>query len=135
MDFPGGSDGKEPACNSGDLGSIPGLGRTLGEGKGSPFQYSYLENSLDWGTKRNAYSPWGHKESDTTDQLSLSLFIFQWLRGKAFACNEGNLGSTPGSGRSLGKGNGSPLQYSFLENPMDRGAWWTTVHKVAMSQT
>ena len=47
MVFPGGSDGKEPACNAGNLGSISGLGRTLGEGKGSPFQYSYLENSMD----------------------------------------------------------------------------------------
>ena len=45
--FPGGSDGKESACNAGDLGSIPGLGRSSGEGKGYPFQYSGLENSMD----------------------------------------------------------------------------------------
>ena len=45
--FPGGSAGKESACNVGDLGSIPGLGRSPGEGKGYPFQYSGLENSLD----------------------------------------------------------------------------------------
>ena len=44
-------------------------------------------------------------------------------------------GSIPGSGRSLGGGNGNPLQYSCLENPMDRGAWWATVHRVAKSQT
>ena len=44
------------------------------------------------------------------------------------ACNAGNLGSIPGSGRSLGEKNGNPLQYSCLENPMDRGAWWATVH-------
>ena len=44
-------------------------------------------------------------------------------------------GSTPGSGRSLGEGNGNPLQYSCLENPMDRGTWWATVHRVAKSQT
>ena len=43
--------------------------------------------------------------------------------GKVSACNVGDLGSTPGSGRSLGEGNGNPLQYSCLENPMDRGAW------------
>ena len=42
-----------------------------------------------------------------------------------------DLGSIPGSGRSLGVGNGNPLQFSCLENPMDRGAWWTTVHWVA----
>ena len=47
MGFPGGSAGKESACNVGDLGSIPGLGRSPGEGKGYPFQYSGLENSMD----------------------------------------------------------------------------------------
>ena len=54
---------------------------------------------------------------------------------KAFASNAGNPGSIPGSGRSPGEGNGNPLQYSCLENPMDRGAWWATVHGVAKSQT
>ena len=47
MGFPGGSDGEESACNAGDLGSIPGLGRSPGEGKGYPLQYSCLENSMD----------------------------------------------------------------------------------------
>ena len=46
-----------------------------------------------------------------------------------------DMGSVPGWGRSPEGGNGNPLQYSFLENPMDRGAWWTTVHGVAKSQT
>ena len=50
------------------------------------------------------------------------------------ASNAGDLGSIPGSGRSLGEGNGNPLQYSCLENPMDGGAWWATVHGVAKSQ-
>ena len=44
-------------------------------------------------------------------------------------------GSIPESGRSLGGGHGNPLQYSCLENPMDRGVWWATVHGVAKSQT
>ena len=44
-------------------------------------------------------------------------------------------GSVPGSGRSSGGGNGSPLQHSCLGNPMDRGAWWATVQRVAQSQT
>ena len=44
------------------------------------------------------------------------------------------MGLIPGSGRSSGEGNGNPLQYSCLENPMDRGAWWTTVHGVAESR-
>ena len=64
MGLPCGSASKESACNAGDLGSIPGLGRSPGEGKGYPLQYSGLENSMD-------YRPWGRKESDTTDQLSL----------------------------------------------------------------
>ena len=55
--------------------------------------------------------------------------------GKASAYNAGNPGSIPGLGRSPGEGNGNPFQYSCLENPMDRGAWWTTVHGVAKSQT
>ena len=54
---------------------------------------------------------------------------------KASACNAGDLGSIPGLGRSPGEGNGNPLQYSCLENPMDRGAWWATVHGVAKSRT
>ena len=50
---------------------------------------------------------------------------------KDFAYNAGDPGSIPGSGRSPGEGNGNPLQYSCLENPMDRGAWRITVHSVA----
>ena len=46
-----------------------------------------------------------------------------------------DLSSIPGLGRSRGGGNGNPLQYSCLENPMDRGAWWATVHRVAESRT
>ena len=54
---------------------------------------------------------------------------------KASAYNSRDPGLIPGSGRSPGEGNGNPLQYSCLENPMDRGAWWATVHGVAKSQT
>ena len=54
---------------------------------------------------------------------------------KASACNAGDSGSIPGLGRSPGEGNGNQLQYSCLENPMDRGAWQVTVHRVANSQT
>ena len=46
-----------------------------------------------------------------------------------------DMGSIPGSGRSPGEGRGNPLQYSCLENPMDRGAWWAIVHGVAKSRT
>ena len=54
---------------------------------------------------------------------------------KVSACNAGDLGLIPGLGRSHGEGNGNPLQYSCLENPMDGEAWWATVHGVAKSQT
>ena len=55
--------------------------------------------------------------------------------GKVSACNVGDLGSIPGSGRSSGKGNGNPLQYPCLENPMDGGAWYAIVNEVTKSQT
>ena len=61
MGFPCSSVGKESACSAEDLGLISGLGRSPGEGKGSPLQYSGLENSMDM------YSPWGRKESNTTE--------------------------------------------------------------------
>ena len=68
--FPGGSDSKEFACNAADLGSIPGSGSFPGEGNGSPLQYCCLENPH--GPRSLAdYSPWGHKESDTTEQPML----------------------------------------------------------------
>ena len=54
---------------------------------------------------------------------------------KASACNAGDLGSIPELERSPGEGNGNPLQYSFLENPMDGGAWWATVPGVTKDQT
>ena len=55
--------------------------------------------------------------------------------GKESACTAGDPVSIPGSGRSPGEGNDNPLQCSFLENPMDRGAWWATIHGVAKNQT
>ena len=55
--------------------------------------------------------------------------------GKESACNAGDPGSIPGSGRSPGEENGNPLQYSCLGNPMDRGTWWATVHGVIKSWT
>ena len=55
--------------------------------------------------------------------------------GKESACSAGDLGSVPGSERSSGEGNGNPLQYSCLENSVDRGAWWASVHGIAKNQT
>ena len=67
MGFPDSSVGKESACNTGDLVSVPGLGRSLGEGKGYPLQYSGLENSMD------CIVHGGRKAYKKTEQLSLSL--------------------------------------------------------------
>ena len=55
--------------------------------------------------------------------------------GKESSCNAGDLGSIPESGRSPREGNGNPLHYSCLENPMDGGAWWATVPRITKSQT
>ena len=58
-----------------------------------------------------------------------------WLSGKEPICQAGDADSIPGLGRFPGEGNGNPLHYSCLENPMDRGAWWATIHGVAKSWT
>ena len=74
-------------------------------------------------------------------KYSISQFVFtskgfpDGSEVKASACNEGGLGLIPGSRRSPGEGNGNPLQYPCLENLMDGGAWWATVHGVTKSQT
>ena len=65
MGFPGGSGVKASARNAGDLGSIPGLGRSPGEGNSNPLHYSCLGSTMDRGVWW-ATSPWGRKESDTT---------------------------------------------------------------------
>ena len=64
----GGSLGKESAYNAGDPSSIPGWGRSSGEGNVYPLQYAYLGNPMDRGAWQATYSPWGHKELDTTEQ-------------------------------------------------------------------
>ena len=69
LDFPGGSDGKESACSVGDLGFIPGSGRSLGVGNGNPLQYSCLENSMDKGAWQVTVR--GHKGSNMTERLTL----------------------------------------------------------------
>ena len=71
--FPGGSEDKASACNAGDLGSIPGLGRSPGEGNGNPLQYSCLENPMDQGAWWA--SPRGRKGLDTTERLHFLSFF------------------------------------------------------------
>ena len=90
------------------------------------------------------YACWGIGASTCFLRTSIHLAnIEHLLRVRVFpggsdskesACNVGDTGLIPGSGRSSGEGNGNPLQYSCLENPMDQGAWWATVHGVAKSQ-
>ena len=76
----------------------------------------------DYDSKENYYS---------ITLLLLPSLVAQAVKASAY--NAGDLGSIPGLGRSAGEGNGNPLQFSCLENPMDRGALWATVHRVAKS--
>ena len=84
--FPGSSDGKASVCNVGAPGSIPGSGRSDGEGNGNPFQYSCLENPVDWILV--GYSLWGRKELATTERLHFT---------------SGNTGEACASGRKKGR--------------------------------
>ena len=67
--------------------------------------------------------------------LRFNVRLPRWLSGKESTCREGNPGLSHGLGRSSGEENDNPLQYSCLGNPMDRAAWWATVHEVSESQT
>ena len=85
LGFPGGSDGKESAGNERDIGLIPGLGRFPGREHGNPLQYSCLENPHGQ-RSLEGYSPWGCKELDETEQLSLShwwvrISVYEWESG------------------------------------------------------
>ena len=77
----------------------------------------------------------GTKKSPNKQYLLLIIGLPWWLSGKESACNAEDPGSIPGWGRYSGEGNGCPLQYSCLGNPMDRGAWRATVHGVVKSWT
>ena len=70
LDLPGGSDGKASAYNAGDLGSIPGLGRSPGEGNGNPLTLVFLLGKSHGQSSLEGYNPRGCKESDTTEQLT-----------------------------------------------------------------
>ena len=129
---------KNPPANAGDTrdaGSIPELGNSPGIGNGNPLQYSCLGNSMDRGAWRAAV------HGATKSQTQWSDFHFHFFPGDprlknppANAGDTRDAGSIHGSGRSPGGGHGNALQYSCLENPMDRGAWRAMVHSVAQSQ-
>ena len=81
---------------------------------------------------------WAFYLANSCEQTVIACTLVEFLGdsdGKESACNAGDLGSIPGAGRSPGERNGNPLQYSCLENSMDRGAWWAIVHGVTKSQT
>ena len=79
-----------------------------------------------------------YRKSKNLDKY-IFLFLLRGFSGdsdaKESACSVGDPGSIPGLGRSPGEGHSNPLQYSCLENSVDRGAWWATVHEVTKSQT
>ena len=68
-------------------------------------------------------------------RIYVKTWLLRWLSGKESTCNAGDVGLIPGWGRPPAEGHGTPLQYSCLGKPMDRGVWWATVHEVAKSQT
>ena len=114
--FPGGLEVKASACNVGDPGLIPGLGRSPEEGNGNPLQYSRLENSMEGGAW------WAIVHGVAKSQIRLSDFTLGFpdsSAGKESACNAGDLGLIPELGRSPGQAKAYPLQYSGLENSMD----------------
>ena len=132
MDFPDSSDSEASAYNAGDPGSIPGSGRSPGEGNGNLLQYSCLENPMDGGTW------WAtvHGVAKSQTRLSDLAFTFKKTSGfpggsnsEEYACSVGD------PGLISGEENGNPFQYSCLGNPMDRGAFWSTVHGVTKSLT
>ena len=89
LGFPGGSEGKESACNAGDLSSIPGLGRSPGEENGNPLQYSCLGNSMDGGAW------WATVHRFEKSQTRLSDFFLDFLGGTAAAAAAKSLQSCP----------------------------------------
>ena len=118
--FPGGSDDKASVClQCGRPRFNPWVGRSPREGNGNPLQYSCLENPTDRGAQQ-ATVQWVTKN---WTQLSSKERQCQRMLKLLHNCTH------------HGEGNGTPLQHSCLENPMDRGAWWAAVHGVAKSRT
>ena len=138
---------KNPLVNAGDLrdkGSVPGSGRSPGEGCGHPLQYSCLENPMDRGAWRApVHSIAKRREWSNAAHATHTYFFTSVLclpincngfpggsAGKESACNAGDLGLIPGLGRSPGEGKGYSLQYSGLENSMDL---WVTKSRTRLS--
>ena len=130
MGFPGGSDGKASACNAVDPGSIPGLGRSPGEGNGNPLQYSCLKNAVDrrpWQATVYGVAKSWTRLSDFTFHFHFHIYKLglPWCGSvvKNLPANTGDVGSIPVLGKYPREGNGNWHQYSCLGNPMNRRAW------------
>ena len=134
MGFPLSSVGKQSACNAGVLGLIPGSGRSHGDGNGKSLKYSCQDNPTD----RGAWQATVHGVARVGHDLAIKPpppYSFRKFPGssvhKESDWSSGHPDFISGSGRYPGEGNGNSLQYSWLENAMDRGTRWAAVHGVA----
>ena len=155
-DFPGGSDGKESACNAGDPSLILGSGRSPGEGNGNQLQYSCLENPMDRGAWRATVftvkpvfqSPlfaWDRPqivEKAMAPHSSTLTWKIPWMEepGKLQSMGSLRVGHNWATSLSLftfmhWRNKWQPTQCSCLENPRDGEAWWAAVSRVAQSRT
>ena len=118
---------KNPPAIVGDLGSIPGLGRFPAEGKGYLLQYFSLSHRILQDTENIVSEYWEYSSEYWApgQRIPWTVLSSPWVTKTR----------TQLSNFHFGKGNGNPLQYSCLENPMDRGAWQATIHGVAKSET
>ena len=130
--------------DTGDRGSISGLGRFPEGGNGNPFYYSCLENPMDrgawWATAHGiAKSQTGLKrQSLYTHTQALTPMCIGFPGGsdsKELTDNAGDLSLIPGLGRSLGEGMATHFSIFAWRIPMDRGAWWATIHGVTKNRT
>ena len=133
--LPYSSNGKESACSAGDQGSIPGLGRSSGEGNDNPLQYSCWRIPWTDGLQSVGSQRVRHDRATNTHVLFLPFGVIcrrlPWrLSGKESTCQVGDAGLISESGQSPRGGHSNPLQYSCLENPMDGGDWQATVQRV-----
>ena len=132
---------KNPPVNAGDAGDvglIPGSGRCPREGHGNQLQYSCLENPMDrgawWATVHGVTKSWTRLSNQQTRTHTHEGFP-GGSDGKKSVCNEGDVGSIPGSGRSPGERNGNLLQYSCLKNPHGQRSLTGYVQRVTKSRT
>ena len=134
-----------------DSGLIPGLGRSPGGGNGNPLQFPCLQNPMDsgacWAPVHGGAEGWTSLSDSAGTKQSPQLSCFKTKEteastggatGRESAADAGEAREEhviPGWRRSLRRGNGTPLQYSCLENPRDGGAWRATVHGVTSRRT